>query len=160
MPEMVLGIKGLEKLEKYFAHAPQVVDREIDRAMQRSVQKLTTDVKVETPVDRGRLRSAIHGRVEGRGIETIGRVGLKGGEGRLGIYAKVMEAGARPHFPPLEALEVWARRHGMTAWQVAISIARKGIKGRYMFKNAMEKNRAWVEQEFSAVWQRVLDALG
>jgi len=154
MAETVLTIKGLDELIERFSDAPEIVDREIDRAMQRSVQKLQTDVKVGTPVDTGRLRGSITGQVSGRGLETKGLVGTKV------QYAPYVEYGTAPHFPPLGALEVWARRHGKTAWGVALKIAAFGTRPREMFKRAFEKNVGWIQDEFGKVAERILEELG
>ena len=47
------------------------------------------------------------------------------------VYAIFVEFGTRPHFPPMKALEGWARRHGFeSAWPVCKAIAEKGLKAR------------------------------
>lgn len=44
-------------------------------------------------------------------------------------YAPYIEFGAKPHFPPPDALEDWARRHGFdSAWPICRAIAKRGIK--------------------------------
>lgn len=58
-------------------------------------------------------------------------------------YAAVMEEGRRPGAkpPPPEALEGWMRRHRMdprAAWALAKAIGRRGIKGRFFFRAAVE----------------------
>jgi len=46
-------------------------------------------------------------------------------------YALFVEFGTRPHFPPMKALESWARRHGFeSAWPVCKAIAEKGLEAR------------------------------
>lgn len=56
------------------------------------------------------------------------------------VYAPYVELGTRPHFPPLKALEGWARRHGTTAFVVARAIARRGTKARQFFQKAFDRN--------------------
>lgn len=88
------------------------------------------------PVDTGRLRASITPEVRQHGPTVQGVVGSNV------VYAPYMELGTRPHFPPLQALEPWARRHGMKAWHVALSIARKGTKARRYLRRALEDNAA------------------
>lgn len=151
MAQTVVGIKieGLAELEGRFRDAPGVVESEIKRAMNRSVQRVLADVKRETPVDTGRLRSSITGRTEGSGAEIRGIVGTNV------KYAAYVEFGTRPHWPPIKALEVWARRHGTTAYQVALGIARHGTRAREMFRKGLESNVEWIKGEFEEVGERI-----
>ena len=42
-------------------------------------------------------------------------------------YAVYIEFGTKPHFPPPDALEGWAKRHGMdSAWPICLAIAKHG----------------------------------
>ena len=42
-------------------------------------------------------------------------------------YAAYIEFGTKPHFPPTDALEGWAKRHGMdSAWPICLAIAEHG----------------------------------
>jgi len=46
-------------------------------------------------------------------------------------YGPYVEYGTRPHFPPPDALEGWARRHGFdSAWPICKAIADRGLKER------------------------------
>ena len=64
-------------------------------------------------------------------------------------YAPFMELGTKAHWPPLGVLETWARRHGTTAFVVAMAIAglrlggtgKGGTKPRRYLQRALEKNR-------------------
>ncbi len=56
---------------------------------------------------------------------------VKGGAdveiGPTALHAPYVEYGTKPHFPPLDALEGWARRHGFdSAWPIALKISKKG----------------------------------
>jgi hypothetical protein len=94
-------------------------------------------------VDTGRLRASITPQVESRGKETIGIVGSNV------RYALWVEEPTRPHWPPLAALETWARRHGTTAYIVARAIARRGTIGKHFLQRAFDANR-----------ERIIDLLG
>lgn len=94
-------------------------------------------------VDTGRLRASIVPQVESRGKETTGIVDSNV------EYAAYLELGTRPHWPPLAALETWARRHGTTAYYVARAIARRGTIGKHYLQRAFDANR-----------ERIVDLVG
>lgn len=46
-------------------------------------------------------------------------------------YGPYIEFGTRPHFPPMEALEAWARHHGFeSTWPICKAIAERGLRAR------------------------------
>lgn len=103
-------------------------------AMREATMIVTRDARKNAPVDRGILRASIAPEVRSSGREVIGVVGSNQ------KHAPMMEFGTKPHWPPLDALRVWARRHGMNVYLVARSIARKGIKERRFLRNALTNN--------------------
>ena len=43
-------------------------------------------------------------------------------------YGPYVEYGTKPHFPPPDALEGWAKRHGFdSAWPICLVIAERGL---------------------------------
>jgi hypothetical protein len=48
-------------------------------------------------------------------------------------YAAAVDQGSKPHFPPIEALQGWADRHGIPVWAVARKIARDGTAPRFFW---------------------------
>lgn len=55
-------------------------------------------------------------------------------------YGPYVEYGARPHFPPPDALEGWAKRHGFeSAWPICKAIAERGLKARPYLHPAYEE---------------------
>lgn len=113
-------------------------------AMYRAVFIVEADAKRLAPVDTGRLRASITSEVRSEGRDVRGVVGsnLK--------YAPYMELGTgtyvgRPrHFPPPQALAVWARRHGLpNGFVAARAIYRAGgLKPRRFLQRAFEQNQA------------------
>lgn len=135
MPEINVEIEGLievqRKMEQMVAElhgAPML------NAMRDATLLVQRDARKLCPVDTGRLRSSIVPEVRQQTGVVIGVVGSNV------TYAAAMEFGTRPHWPPLDALEPWARRHGMSAFLVARAIARRGIKGRRYLRGALEQN--------------------
>lgn len=104
-------------------------------AMRNAALIVQRDAMVNAPVDTGRLRASITPDVRMAGNDVIGVVGSNV------IHAPFMELGTRPHWPPISALETWARRHGMNAYVVARAIARRGLKARRYLQRAFEDNR-------------------
>lgn len=86
-------------------------------------------------VDTGRLRASITPEVRSLGDSIQGVVGSNVS------YAPFQEVGTRPFWPPIAALETWARRHGTTAFVVARAISRRGIKGKRYLQRAFEDNK-------------------
>ncbi len=73
-------------------------------------------------IDTGNLRTSI--LVEVTGDKLTAEVGP------VAPYGPYVEFGTQPHFPPLAALEDWARKHGIPAFLVAKAIARRGTFAR------------------------------
>lgn len=86
-------------------------------------------------VDTGRTRASYtpEVRLQGNSVEGVVGSNLK--------TALWQETGTRPHWPPIAALETWARRHGTEAFLVARAIARRGTKARKPLTRAFEDNR-------------------
>ena len=106
-----------------------------DEPMRQATMLVAGAAKRNAPVDTGRLRASITPGVRGESGQTVGVVGSNV------AYAPFMELGAKPHFPPMSALETWARRHGMITYLVCKAIAEKGIKGRRYLQKAFDAHR-------------------
>lgn len=48
-------------------------------------------------------------------------------------YAIFVEENTRPHWPPIDAIQGWADRHGIPAFLVARKISKEGTTGIHMF---------------------------
>lgn len=116
------------------------------RVMDEIVAIVTRDARLGAPVDTGMLKNSITGYSEAYGT---GDKHIQGVVGSNLSYAPYMELGAKPHWPPLSALQVWARRHGIPAYVVAKKIAMKGIKPRYYLKKAHDKNESYIKQRIA-----------
>jgi len=119
--------------------------------MQKATLAVTASAKANAPVDTGLLKASITPSVSSSGNEIIGVVGSRV------VYAPFMELGTRPHFPPLSALQGWARRHGTTAFVVARAIARRGLKPRYYLRRALEDNAKRIVQIFNDGVKRTIE---
>ena len=132
-----IEVKGLietqKKLEQVLTdlHGAPMVD-----AMRDATLLVTRDAKILAPVDTGRLRASITPDVTQRGNDVVGIVGSNV------VYAAFQEVGTRPFWPPISALETWARRHGTSAYLVALGISKRGIKAKRYLQGAFEKNQS------------------
>lgn len=96
----------------------------VGRYIEGQLRAVEVAAKQRCPVDQAKLRASSK-------IEM--KQGAHGPEGTLTFtetYAVFVHEGTRPHWPPLRALEGWARRHGFpNAYLVARAISIKGTKG-------------------------------
>src|SRR5574341_1345001 len=173
--------EGWEELQRYLVNFPQISQRELKAAMQKSVVTIAREVKPLTPVGvSGELRSSIGSEVIQEGPTSIvGRVGSSITE----AYPVVMEAGARPHFPPPGNLMLWVKRKQITgvystkthrrlgskanqfwedvgaAFMVARAISHHGIKGRFFMKKGWEQSQARVNAFFEIALINIVSAI-
>lgn len=144
---MTLTIKGVNETIGNLNQIQTGIGSE--RPMQKAVQIVTRDAKANTPVDQGVTRASITPSVASRGSEVMGIVGSNL---KSALWA---EKGTRPHWPPLVAIEPWARRHGMSAYLVARAISRRGTKAHHMLERALDDNQRRIIQEFQAYYNRL-----
>ncbi len=128
---MRIELRGLEELRKKL-NPNVLLGKPLREAMLKSVLFLEAEVKSRTPVDTGRLRGSITHSIAPDPIPLWAKVGTNV------EYAPFVEEGTRPHWPPIEAIKPWARRHRLSPWAVAVAIARRGTKGAHMFRRAFE----------------------
>lgn len=123
------------------------------QAFRDATLKVQRDARIATPVDTGRLRASITPEVRAEGQDVIGVVGSNV------VYAPYVEMGTRPHWPPRNALEVWASRHGIDVFLVARAISIRGTPAHRMLQNSFEKNRDYVVKRVAqAVAQTIREA--
>ena len=119
-------------------------------AMNEALSFLQGEVEKRTPEGAsGLLRQSITSELRGTPMNLSGRV-FSGGI----PYARWAEQGRAPgKFPPRGPIELWAKRvlGDATLWfVVARSIARKGTKGAFMFRDAWRAGKGKIK----AIFQR------
>ena len=125
--------------------------RGLTEPMRKATMLVTRDAKINAPVDTGNLRSSISPEIKAHGNTIEGIVGTPV------KYAPFMELGTRAHFPPISALQVWARRHGISAFLVARAIARRGLKPRKFLQRAYDSNVWTIQQLFDDYIKKLVD---
>lgn len=137
-------IKGLKETQRNLEQAIRDLrGTPMLNAMRDATLYIDRDAKKNAPVDTGRLRASITPEVRAQG-ETI-----EGVVGSNVTYAPYVELGTRPHWPPIAALEVWARRHHTSAFIVARAISRRGTPAKQYLQKAFESNKDKIEARFN-----------
>ncbi|OGL68813.1 MAG: hypothetical protein A3J27_12110 [Candidatus Tectomicrobia bacterium RIFCSPLOWO2_12_FULL_69_37] len=115
----------------------------------------------------GALRGSIVSEVEGRPLD-----GLRGEVFSESPYAAAVEEGRAPGgFPPWRPgspLHAWVRKRmgvsdreaGHVSYLVARSIARRGIQGRHMFRDALAASEGRIEERVRRLGGEIAEALG
>lgn len=146
---MTIVIKGIDTTAANLKR----IDKQLSnmrKPMQQATNLVTTAAQNNAPVDTGVLKRRILASVSHRGQTTTGVVGSDV------AYAPFMELGTRPHFPPVSALQGWASRHGMNAFVVARTIARRGLKARRYLQRALEDNTKRVVSIFVEAVSKII----
>ncbi|MBA7465168.1 hypothetical protein ES707_00330 [subsurface metagenome] len=139
-------------------------DKEIARALRKMSEDKKRKIKGEVYASGHDVRTEAQSRLREQGAWDLGNLAnsmmvdlVEAGmvaevwpEAPYGVY---VEHGTRPHFPPPDALEGWAKRHGFdSAWPICKAIAKRGLPARpFLFP-------AWlaVKDKF---WKRIKEIL-
>jgi len=95
----------------------------MQEAWERMTELVEMTVRDKAPYWLGYLRAGFDAE---SGVEGADFYGLVFSDV---VYAPYQEQGTNPFFPNLDAIEDWAVAHGMTAWDLALIIAARGIIG-------------------------------
>jgi HK97 gp10 family phage protein len=129
------------------AQRRQVLTREAAMAVRQIVEAVASEARERTPVNTGILRASIGTDVS---LGTAAGVLVRGSvfTGSQAPYAPYVEEGTAPHWAPIGPLKLWARRvlgNERAAYAVQRAIARRGTRGRHMFRDAMAAVRPRME---------------
>ena len=146
--KLAIKVEGLEEVERRLGGMN--VTGALRTAMKKSVIFVENMVVRFTPTDTSRLVDSIGWRVEGLGSDIRGIVGsnVRGIGSQQVYYLPFVEHDTAPHWPPILAVTTWAERHGMAAFAVARSIARKGTRGYKMFQRGAEASASKIQEFF------------
>lgn len=136
---MRLEFRGVQATIENIQRVGRQLSR-LDEPMRTATLLVTRSARKNAPVDTGVLRASIMPGSRQQGDVTVGVVGSNVS------YAPFMELGTRPHWPPIAALETWARRHGTVAFLVARAIARRGLRPRRYLQRALDDNARRIRQ--------------
>lgn len=144
-------IKGLKEVQRNLeTAAKELRGTPMINAMRDATLVVDRDAKKNAPVDTGRLRASITPEVT-----TQGEI-VKGVVGSNVKYAPYVELGTRPHWPPLAALEVWARRHHTSAFLVARAISIRGTPAVMYLQKAFDANKDKIEKRIGQAVEAIV----
>lgn len=117
-------------------------------AVQKASLRVMRNARQLAPVDTGQLKNSIISAIEYDDKTLRGVVGSNVKHAPWMEFGTGVFAGRSPYFPPPSALAVWARRHGMNPWALAIAIYRRGgLRPRRFLQTAFENQRPTILAE-------------
>lgn len=132
-------------------------EKELDRALKKMGEEKSIQVRREVYASGVDVQTEAKERLKEMGSWDLGNLAntiivdlVEGGRfaeiGPEAPYGPYVEFGTRKHFPPLDALEGWAKRHGFdSAWPICKAIAERGLPARPFLLPAflMVKDKFW-----------------
>lgn len=147
------GLKDIKRvINRLINQAPQATLDGLNAfgiAVQSQARRNLTDLPA---VDTGRLRSSIKVEDVTRETQINVRVGTDVN------YAAAVEFGSKPHFPPLEPIREWCRRHNIpesAAYAIALNISRNGQAAKPYLFPAYEQERPNFQEYIKEGWRRL-----
>lgn len=147
-------IVGMDRLQRGLRAAPGTVSSQTRQAMTASLLLIEGAARPLAARDTGRLGGSISHTISGQGAALTGRVGPSV---RYGFWVEHGRKPGRP--PPIDAVQGWAKRHGVSPFAVARAIARKGTKPRPFLVPAFSKNRSHIITLFRQVGVAVVSRI-
>ena len=123
--QLQVTIKGADEIQASLRKYGEEAVKKFGQATYDGAFALAQGIRANprTPVDTSRMK----GSTEAKRTSPLSSVTKLPVE-----YAEAVHEGTKPHFPPIAALAVWARTHGMAGAEYAIAknIAKRGTKAR------------------------------
>ena len=110
-------------------------DGPVNRFLDRGATYLQGKARKKAPVDTGRLRNSIGTETPSDRVRSIGP---------SVDYGRYVEEGTDPHYPPLDALWGWSKRHGMDPWALQQSIGMWGTEAQPYMEPAAEETETFM----------------
>ena len=131
MAAITVQLVGLDQLKRKLK--PKLYEKAVANLMEDVAIIGERTAKQRAPRDTGALKRSIHSAAKPTSARVFSNLN----------YAVPVEygRGRRKRMPPPNALSGWLRRHGIpasAAFVVARSIGRRGIKGRFFMKAAVD----------------------
>ena len=152
-----------KKLKQLAVKYPKETENEAKATMNIIVNRLQNEVIQRTPRGVGGA-AGLAGSIFGE-VQTLGK-SITGIVGTPLEYGQVVELGRMPgKYPPVGALLSWVEKilgySGKEAksveYLVARKIAKKGYKGKFMFRDAWNMNAGWVQNQLFSIPDRVIN---
>lgn len=152
MSKIKFKLEGVDDARKKFEEINSSSRQEIIRQTSKSSLNIEGEAKKNVAVDIGRARASIQTRFENSGLTGVIFSDVE--------YSKWIEFG-RPagKQPPTEALEGWAKRHGLEGLEyiIARAIGERGLPPRPFLLPAFENERKKYFKEVRSILKRLGD---
>jgi len=131
-----VSVEGIEEVKRALKEMGEEKRKQVEQEVYASALDVQTEAKGNLKDmqtwDLGNLANSILvDKLEG---------GLAADIGPTAPYGVYVEHGTKPHFPPPDALEGWAKRHGFkSTWPICLAIAKRGTPARPYLVPAWEK---------------------
>lgn len=163
--QIAIDFERLRVLRTQMEGAPQLVREELTRAVTEADLLIAREVAEAAPSGAGGA-AGLKGSITH--VERVVGLGVEGFVFSPLNYARPVELGTRPHFPPVDALIDWVKVKfgvdGVQARGIAFAVARKisvrGTKGAFMFRDTFRRLEPQVRAIFERAQQRILQRLG
>lgn len=141
--DLTITAKGFDEFANRFARWPAIFTKHFRPAVSRSVLFGEGLAKKLVAKDTRHLARSITNEVR----SAAGSVRGTWGTALSPHYGPDVEYGTRPHWPPVAALAGWARRHGVSPYAVAASIAKHGTKAQPFMRPSFRQAAPKIRQE-------------
>lgn len=150
--EVTIELKGSEEAQKEFERiAKSLTGRRMADAMESVSQVVAETVREFAPHDLGDLLASIQEEVLTE-PDMLSAVVFSDSH-----YAAPQERGTDPYWPPVDALEGWAERHGVDAYYVAWLISQRGILPLRFMQRALEETEDLIVKLIGAAVARIVE---
>ncbi len=149
MSNFSVELQGLRELLELTDKIAEKKRRKVALQVMRSAQDIRTNamdkLKREKAFDLGQTHDSILAEIdEDKLLAEVGPTAPQG---------PYIEYGTQPHFPPIDALEGWAKRHGIPAFLVARAIASRGTFARPYLGPAYEVVAPYFDADLAKIFE-------
>lgn len=146
MTDTRITIEGLAELQKVLGDS-SLWKQPTEDFIKKSALTIERKAKETAPVDTGRYRASIQSEV--KGLQGIIYSDVS--------YARFIEYGTRPHWPPVGALTPWYSRHGFSSeFPVRRAIGMRGTKALLVLTNALKNSASDIQRHFNDMGKAIL----
>jgi HK97 gp10 family phage protein len=148
-------LKGLDQCISKMTNA-HLLQKPLKYALDQSAETVQRKAMQLAPVSDGYLKTHITTSLDGGVLPLWATVGSNTKTPKTpNGYGECVEYGTRPHWPPVRALEGWAKKHHVSAWAVAVSISKHGTRAQPFMRPALQQSTGKIQEIFRAVAREV-----
>jgi hypothetical protein len=148
-----IEIEGLPELMDDIARAGRDSTQLVTAALANSTEYGKQQIRSRAPHAFGTLQRSILGEVK----YPVGEIVVQE------PYGRDVEEGTKPHTPPHEAIERWAKKKGLpkgVSWAIVKTIEKRGTRAQPFFNPGWEASEKYILNQFEKVVDRLMSILG